>query len=76
MQHVIVKLSEGRSEHQKQDLADRITETLQAVLGVEANAISIAVQDVSPMLWYDAVYRPEIEEKKGYLYKKPGYCPR
>ncbi|AKC72431.1 tautomerase family protein [Pandoraea oxalativorans] len=76
MQHVIVKLSEGRSEHQKQTLADRIVETLQIVLDVDANAVSIAVQDVPPDIWYEAVYRPEIEEKKGYLYKKPGYCPR
>ena len=73
MPHVIVKLWPGKSEMQKQRLADAITKDVMEILHYGEESISVAMQEVKPQDWADEVYRPEIESNIEYLYKKPGY---
>ena len=73
MPHVIVKAWPGKSEEQKQALADRITKDVMDVLGYGEESVSVAFEEVSPDDWATKVYRPEIQHARGKLYKKPGY---
>lgn len=73
MPHVIVKLWPGKSEDQKRELPDRITRDVMETLGYGADAVSVALEEVSSSDWAAKVYRPDIEAKTDTLYKKPGY---
>jgi len=73
MPHVIVKLWPGKSEKQKQRLADAITKDVMEILHYGEESISVAMQEVASQDWAEQVYRPEIESNIGQLYKKPGY---
>lgn len=73
MPHVIIKAWPGKSEPQKQALADRITQDVMEVLGYGAEAVSVAFEKISPEDWAAQVYRPDIQQARGKLYKKPGY---
>ena len=73
MPHVIVKLWPGKSEKQKQRLADAITKDVMEILHYGEESISIAMQEVKPQDWAEQVCRPEIERNIEQLYKKPGY---
>jgi len=72
MPHVIVKLWPGKSEKQKQRLADAITKDVMEILNYGEESISVAMQEVKPQNWAREVYRPEIENNIEQLYKKPG----
>lgn len=73
MPHVIVKAWPGKSEQQKQALADHITKDVMDVLGYGEESVSVAFEEVSPDDWAAQVYRPAIQHARGKLYKKPGY---
>jgi 4-oxalocrotonate tautomerase len=73
MPHVIVKLWPGKSEKQKQRLADAITKDVMEILHYGEESISVAMQEVKPQDWAEEVYRPEIRSNIEQLYKKPGY---
>ena len=73
MPHVIIKLWPGKSEQQKRRLADAITKDVMDVLHYGDESVSVAFEEVSPADWADRVYQPDIVEKRGLLYKKPGY---
>jgi len=75
MPHVVVKLYPGRSEEQKQRLADEITKNVVAIAGCGEEAVSVAFEEVEPADWAEKVYRPEILDNQDNLYKKPGYNP-
>jgi 4-oxalocrotonate tautomerase len=75
MPHVIIKLYSGRSEAQKQGIAEAATKAIMASDGSAERSISVSIEDVEPALWAETVYRPEIVEKPATLYKKPGYNP-
>jgi 4-oxalocrotonate tautomerase len=60
MPHVIVKLWPGKSEQQKTRLA-------------EEESVSVAMEEVKSQDWVEKVYVPDVKEKWGKLYKKPGY---
>jgi 4-oxalocrotonate tautomerase len=75
MPHIIVKLYAGRSEQQKARLAEEISKAVMTVLRLDADSISVAIEDVAPKDWADKVYRPDILGSQGKLYKKPGYNP-
>lgn len=51
MPHVTVKAWPGKSEEQKQTLADRITKDVMDVLGYGEESISVAFEEVSPGDW-------------------------
>jgi 4-oxalocrotonate tautomerase len=73
MPHVIVKLWPGRTEEQKQGLADAIVRDLTSVLGSGEASVSVAIEEVTEQEWKAKVYDPEIEAKADTLYKRPGY---
>ncbi|PSC04120.1 4-oxalocrotonate tautomerase [Alsobacter soli] len=75
MPHVIVKLYPGRTEEQKQQLADEITKAVMAAAGSAERSISVSIEDVPAEDWAEKVYRPDIMERPDILYKKPGYNP-
>lgn len=75
MPHVIVKMYAGRSEEQKRKLAEAVTKAVVAVTGNGEDAVSVSVEDVAPSDWTEKVYKPDIENGSGRLYKRPGYGP-
>ena len=47
MPHVVVKLWPGRSEQQKQKLADDITKAVMATLKLDEESVSVGFEEVS-----------------------------
>jgi 4-oxalocrotonate tautomerase len=73
MPHVIVKLWPGKSDKQKQDLADAITKEVCKTLQYGEESVSVSFEEIPSKEWAEKVYRPDIVEKPKQLYKKPGY---
>lgn len=73
MPHVSVKLWPGRSEEEKKQLAEAITEAVVRFTGSNESSVSVSIEDVPSGDWKEKVYDPEIRGKDEYLYKKPGY---
>jgi 4-oxalocrotonate tautomerase len=73
MPHVIVKLWPGKTEQQKEQLADRITKDVMDLLHYGKESVSVAFEEVKPEDWAEKVYKPDIVNKPKQLYKKPGY---
>ena len=73
MPHVIVKLWPGKSEQQKRRLAEAITDDVMKVLHYGEESVSVGFEEVDAGDWADKVYQPDIVQKAGTLYKKPGY---
>ena len=73
MPHVIVRLWPGKSEQQKNRLAEAITKNVMQILHYGEESVSVAVEEVSPQEWVAKVYKPEIKDRLETLYKKPGY---
>lgn len=73
MPHIIVKLWPGKSQQQKQRLADAIVSDVTAELGYGEESISVAFEEVSAQDWYEKVYKPDIMDRLDQLYKEPGY---
>jgi len=76
MPHVIVKLYSGKSERQKQDLAQAVTQAVMSALNYGEESISVGIEDVEPKNWTEQVYKPDIIAKAETIYKQPGYDPR
>ncbi len=73
MPHVIVKLCRGKSEGQKNRLAEAITKNVMDILNYGEESVSVAMEEIKPGDWVAKVYRPDIKNKPDNLYKKPGY---
>lgn len=73
MPHVIVKLYAGKSEEQKKQIADAVTQAIMASAGNREGAISVSIEDVAPQDWAETVFKPDILGKPDTLYKEPGY---
>jgi 4-oxalocrotonate tautomerase len=73
MPHVIVKLWPGKSEAQKQRLADAITSDVMRVLDYGDESVSVAIEEVAADELAEKVYRRDITGNAKHLYKKPGY---
>jgi 4-oxalocrotonate tautomerase len=73
MPHVTVQIYTGKTEAEKQQLADAITNNFIQLFGYGEEAVSVAIVDVEPADWKKKVYEPEIISKEEFLYKKPGY---
>jgi 4-oxalocrotonate tautomerase len=71
--HVIVKLWPGKTEKQKQELAERISRAVIDVLDYGEESVSVAMEEVESGDWAKQVYWPDIKAKWNRLYKKPGY---
>lgn len=73
MPHVIVKLWPGKSQSQKQQLADAIADNVTTILGYGPDSVSVGFEEVSSRDWRDKVYLPDILDKPSTLLKNPGY---
>jgi 4-oxalocrotonate tautomerase len=73
MPHVIVKLWPGKSEQQKNRIAEAITKNVMDILQYGEESVSVAMEEVKPQDWVERVYKPDIKRKLDKLYKKPGY---
>lgn len=73
MPHVIVKLWPGKSEQQKERLADRISRDVMDVLGYGEESVSVSMEEVSAEDWPEKVYRRDIVNGPAKVYKKPRY---
>jgi 4-oxalocrotonate tautomerase len=73
MPHVIVKLWLGKTEKQKRQLAERISQAVMDVLDYGEESVSVAMEEVKSADWAKQVYQPDIKAKWDKLYKKPGY---
>jgi 4-oxalocrotonate tautomerase len=73
MPHVIVKLWSGKSEQQKARLAEEIAKDVMDILDFGEESVSVAIEEVEPQDWAEKVYKPDIVNNSGKLYKKPGY---
>jgi len=76
MPHVIVKLYSGKSERQKQALAQAVTKAVMSALNYGEDSVSVGIEDIEPKDWTEQVYKPDIIVKAETIYKKPGYDPR
>ena len=75
MPHVIVKMHPGRTDEQKNKLAQAIADSVVKIARCENKSVSVAIEEIAPEDWAEAVYRPDIIEKAETLVKKPGYNP-
>ncbi len=75
MPHVIVKMYPGRSDEVKTRLAEEISRSVSKIAACEEKVVSVAIEDIEREDWAQTVYKPDIIEKAGTLYKKPGYNP-
>ena len=73
MPHVIVKLWPGKTKAQKKRLAEHITRDVMEVFDYGEESVSVAMQEIKSKDWAEQVYKPDILECPGKLYKKPGY---
>ncbi|MAU71559.1 MAG: 4-oxalocrotonate tautomerase [Pseudozobellia sp.] len=73
MPHLRLKLLEGKTESQKQQLAQELVNTMQKVIGFGEESYSVAIEDFSYYEWRNDVYPNDIMKDEEKLYKKPGY---
>jgi len=76
MPHVIVKLYSGKSERQKQALAQAVTKAVMSAFNYGEDSVSVGIEDIEPKDWTEQVYKPDIIAKAETIYKQPGYDPR
>jgi len=72
MPHVIVKLWPGKSEQQKNRLAEAIIKDVMDILHYGEESVSVAIEEVKSQDWVEKVYNPDIRNQWDKLYKKPG----
>jgi len=70
---VIVKLWPGKSEQQKNRLAELIIKDVMDILHYGEESVSVAIEEVKSQDWVEKVYKPDIRNQWDKLYKKPGY---
>lgn len=75
MPHITVKMYPGRSDAEKQLLADNLATLLHDTMGYKRESVSVAVVEVEPSRWMQDVYEPEITQGGATLLRRPGYGP-
>lgn len=73
MPHFQIKLVEGKTEEQKQKLAQEVVKAAQKVIGYGEESYSVTIEDFSRDAWKNKVYPKDIIGRKDILYKEPGY---
>ena len=71
MPHIDVNLFPGRTEEQKQMLADKIVEDAMEILGAPREALSVAMHEVAPEKWNEDI-ADKVDEKSiitGKMYR-------
>ena len=73
MPHISIKIFPGKTEEEKQLIADKIVNDFMELLGYGADPLSVSIEEVSKKEWKEKVYDAEIMAHEEKLYKKPGY---
>ncbi|MGD9807204.1 MAG: tautomerase family protein [Deferribacterales bacterium] len=73
MPHVIIKMYPGRSEEEKERMADAIVQDIMKHSGAGESSVSVAIEEIEPSDWKSEVYDVDIRPNLDKLYKKPGY---
>lgn len=73
MPHVILKIAAGKSDVQKQEIADALTNALTKVIECEDKFVSVAIEDIEIADWMSKVYKTEILDKPELIVRQPGY---
>jgi 4-oxalocrotonate tautomerase len=73
MPHVFVKLWPGKTEQQKQRLAEAITKDVTNILNYGDESVSVGFEEINSNVWREQVYQPDIVGKAHTLYNKPGH---
>ena len=73
MPHIQINLLKGKTEEQKQKLAEEIVKAAQNVIGYGDESYSVTIEDFSWDEWAKKVYPIDIMGRKDILYKEPGY---
>ncbi|KAF0094355.1 MAG: hypothetical protein E1N59_2071 [Puniceicoccaceae bacterium 5H] len=73
MPHIIVKAWPGKSEDQKQRLAEAITRDVMEIFHYGEESVSVALEEIPAERWKQDVYGPDIKGHPERLLKKPGY---
>lgn len=71
MPHIDVNLFPGRTEEQKQKLADKIVEDAMEILGTPRETLSVAMHEVAPENWNQDI-ADKVDEKSivtGKMYR-------
>lgn len=71
MPHIDVNLFPGRTEEQKQKLAEKIVEDAMEILGAPREALSVAMHEVAPENWNQDI-ADKVDEKSivtGKMYR-------
>ncbi len=75
MPHISIKMLKGRTEEQKEKVANALADALVSSLGCSRRHVSVTVEDYTPQQWQD-VFEQEITKKQDKLYISPGYDPK
>ena len=51
MPHVVIKLYSGKSERQKQALAQAVTKAVMSALNYGEESVSVGIEDVEDIIW-------------------------
>ncbi|WP_175857435.1 tautomerase family protein [Burkholderia anthina] len=73
MPHVIVKAWPGKTDEQRQRLADAIARDVMSILGYGEASVSVSFEEIDASRWKDDVYVPDIQRRPDILLKQPGY---
>ena len=46
---------------------------MEETIGTDAKSISVSFEEIAPEEWDEAVVKPDIAGKKGFLFKPPEY---
>jgi 4-oxalocrotonate tautomerase len=68
-----VKLWPGKSEQQKNRLAEAIIKDVMDILHYGEESVSVAIEEVKSQDWVEKVYKPDIRNQSDKLYKKLGH---
>ena len=52
-----------------------VTKAVMASTGNGEESVSVSIEYFAPSDWTEKVYKPDIENGSGKLYKRPGYGP-
>jgi 4-oxalocrotonate tautomerase len=74
MPHVIIKhFPAPLNEARQAELVARVTDAVQNAFGCDEGVISIALDPIDAEDWNEAVYVPEIVNRRSLLRKVPNY---
>ncbi|UII27518.1 tautomerase family protein [Fulvivirga maritima] len=73
MPHIQVKVLEGKTEEEKNKLAQELVKAAQKVIDLGDDSFSVSIEDFTSDEWKNEVYPNHIMKRKDILYKEPGY---